>query len=199
MIDNRKAENGFDYDDKRIWERLIAENNERVCGYITKIVRNEKEAEDIRSEALTKLWGARQTIESEVHLKHAWYVTARNLAINYLKKEQGMANKLNEIARTLEKVEQQSFEIYTNVWLIHEAFGEIDKLPDKCKQVMTMFFKEGKSVAAISQEMNITADTVRNHKGYGLRKIREAFEGYPDVLDLGRFMVLLILYLIIKG
>ena len=58
-----------------------------------------------------------------------------------------------------------------------KIFAAMDKVPTQCREVFVKHFIEGKKVAEIAEEMNISVGTVKTHKVRGINLLQKSLLG----------------------
>lgn len=198
MIDFIFGESDFTADDKAIWEKLIKTKLSEVILFLRKLVHDKEVAVDLAGEALKNLWETRHNLTSEENAKAALFVYARNLAYNHYKKQASDRNKVAKLP--LSTIEGPgNFEIFTRSQLISKVFAEIDRLPPRCREVMLLMYRDGKSAEEIGGLLEIAISTVWNQKKNGIDKLKEVFKGYHEFLDLESFLGCLFIHLIVNS
>jgi len=134
--------------------------------------------EDIVQESYARLIQYQKT-GPVVNCRAFLFVTARNLALNHIRRA-GYENRsvlsgefLYENVCTEIPSPRQSLAKTEEVALLMEA---ISNLPPKCRQVFTLRKIYGLSQREIAKRMGISVNTVGNHAVMGLNKCREYFE-----------------------
>jgi RNA polymerase sigma-70 factor (ECF subfamily) len=102
-------------------------------------------------------------------LKHA--------VLNYLQSA-GLRDKhLEAFERVSAKFDNDSLDILYQKELFRQIKASSDALPVRMKEIFVMNKFENKSVSEISQELNLSEQTVRNQINLALKKIRPSIAG----------------------
>lgn len=142
-----------------------------LCGVSHAIVNDHQASQDIIQNVFIKIWESRNNLEINEPLKNYLFISAKNQSLNYLRSEKIKKGHLDEL-----KNESDTYTPYCNVEY-DELRGYISvcssKLPDKCRKVFNLSRFEGLSHTEISQQMNISVNTIKVHIGKALLLIRK--------------------------
>lgn len=137
------------------------------------IVKSEMAAEEIASDVLLMLWQRRQTLTEVKNVKHYAFVSARNSALNHLKKQSG---------KTIVSLSEINVDIQFGTSASPEAIliqGEmkagleraVAKLPTQAKLVFKLVKEEGFSYKETADILGISPKTVDAHLVNAVRKL----------------------------
>lgn len=127
-------------------------------------------AETIVGDTIFHLWEIRETLEISVSIRSYLLRAVRNRCINYLNSERErreiafsalMPDEISDDKTIL--TDSHPLGILLERELEEEIYKAIDKLPDECRRVFDKSRFEGKSYEEISQELNISINTVKYH------------------------------------
>ena len=156
--------------DKDLWFRktLIALESP-LLGYAFRIVKRMAPSEEVVQDSFLRLW-KQEYPKFENHYPKAWlYKVARNLAIDYLRKEQRveLSDELEEILSTPcinEKLLESSL-----------ILQKINDLPKSQQELLFLKFSEDLTYAEISEATGLSVSNV----GY---KLHHALESLKDII-----------------
>ena len=145
---------------------LYLENAPRLIFYASKYVDSDT-AEDLVHDIFIKIWQKKEIYSVEEGLKTYLFRSVQNACLDYLKHEVARRLKIEEIdyynqsdAAELEKERLDS------------VYREIAKLPDRCREVFTLAYVDGKKSVEIAGMLNISQRTVEAQLYKGLKIIR---------------------------
>lgn len=72
--------------------------------------------------------------------------------------------------------------------ILEKIFSEIDKLPDKCQQVVKLCFFSKLSRREVATLLNLSKNTVDSHVKYAIQKLKNVF----SEKDLALFTAILV-------
>lgn len=174
--DFEKFKNG----EHKAFERIFRHYYKPLLSFVVRHEVSKMDAEDIVIEVLHRLWTMRQDIQSVGALSSLLYTSARNQTLNLI------CDTTNR-ARILEKQEiehtydLQSLIIEEEVARILDA--AISKLSKNNQRVIRASI-EGKTLAEIAEEMNISINSVKTHKLRAIQALRNSLKQYPYIVFL---------------
>ncbi len=138
-----------------------------LYSFVYRIVGETLTAEDIVQEIFITLWVKRRNLKSGPSLRNFLYLSARNLALNYIRTQKihhaYVDNYRLEQSMDLLVVEEEKYR------LLSEA---INQLPPRTAEVIK-YSCEGISQEEIANKMGITIATVKLLKSRGIQKLKE--------------------------
>lgn len=150
------------------------------------LLRDRGPAEEVVQDVLLELWRRRESLTFETSLRAYLFQSARNRALNYLRRQRVEARGESTIAAGLPTPEAADSEVREgelNV-AIQEA---IAGLPDRCREVFELSRVRGLKYTEIATELGISVKTVEAQMGKALRVMREKLapwlpesEHFPD-------------------
>ena len=151
---------------KRYVQLVFSEINKRIVNTI--------DAEDITQEIFLILWEKRETVEIESRLYSFLYGIIQNKVLNYFRSKKISAKHLDTWDKIVEDVPTHT-PAYTDSSLLSKMelsiTEEHNRLPKKMKAVYELRYIKEKSIDYISQNLNISPNTVRNQ----LKEVRRRF------------------------
>lgn len=151
---------------------------ERYChklfSFVSKIVKDEAEAEDIVQEVFVKIWESREKLGDYKLLNSYIFTIAYNSSVSIIRRR---------------IVDKKYIEHLKNSSIIHSApetvtefeFNELNKhtqklidgLPERQKQIFLLHREKGLSYAEIAVQLGISKNTVEVHMVRALKYLRE--------------------------
>lgn len=155
---------------------LYLENAPRLIFYASKYVDGDT-AEDLVHDIFIKIWQKKEAYSVEEGLKTYLFRSVQNACLDYLKHKSVEMTYADEVARRL-KIEEihyyhQSDAAELEKERLDSVYREIAKLPDRCREVFTLAYLEGKKSAEIAGMLNISQRTVEAQLYKGLKIIRD--------------------------
>jgi RNA polymerase sigma-70 factor (ECF subfamily) len=174
---------------KRIYDRLA----KSLLYFVQNIIHSTtQDAEDIVATAFCKLCTekVRTTLQSYDHIRRWMFVIVRNQCIDFLRAQR----KNREVSQQLAYQEQQGTDTteleLLKMTLLQQLSEEIEKLPRQRKTIVRLYFFEHKTTAEIAESLQISAQTVLNHKTRALDSLRKTILR-PEWLNLGTLLLAL--------
>lgn len=137
--------------------------------YAAKITEDQSAAEDIVEESFLIIWERRLSFHHLAALKGFLYTTARNAALKWLYKNSRRLKAETEGQLLTSGIDDNTvLEKLVRAETMKMILDELDKLPPKSRQILTMLFIDGKKAKDIARELKISINTVKAHKHQSL-------------------------------
>ncbi len=148
-----------------------------LCHFAENFVASDDEAKDLVEDLFVKLWKKQQVFDNAQHAQAYLYRCARNACLNYLKHGQRLTLKHEILIADTDTIEEDYLTqmIRSEVW--GEIYRAIENLPSQCSKVITMSYIDGNSNEEIADALNLSLQTVKNHKVRGLHILKDALPG----------------------
>lgn len=140
--------------------------------FVLRILQDEFLAEEIASEAFIKLWNHRAELSTNSSIKSWLYHTARNSAIDHLRKVKRLQSSREDYTRLAQATETTILHSMIESETLARIIRNMDLLPPKCRKVFRMIYLQNKTYSEVAREMNISPDTVRKQKVRAIRLIK---------------------------
>lgn len=142
--------------------------------FANRLINDDIEAEDIVADVFYKVWERREEFESAAHLKSSLYVSCRNACLNYLRNLKRKTAIQEEYFNQLEGSEETVLYDVIETDYLEILNREIERLPDKMKEIFKLIYFDGKKSVEISLALGISVKTVRNQKAKAVELLRTA-------------------------
>lgn len=144
--------------------------------YAMGIMKDREVAEEIVSDAFMKTWDRLGEFESEENQAAFLYVVTRNACYNHKKSAEGRVI-FDRDALDVLPYQTDVFLDLVDAELLDIVYAEIDKLPEKQRDVLRLSFIEGYTTKEIGERLGMTASTVFANRSLGLKRLRETLKG----------------------
>lgn len=163
--------------DPPIFDELFRAYFPTLCHFAENFIASEDEAKDLIEDLFVKLWERRQVFENTQHAQAYLYRSVRNACLNYLKHGQRLSLKHDILIADTDTVEEDYLTqmIRSEVW--GEIYRAIENLPSQCRKVIAMSYIDGKNNEEIAVALDLSVQTVKNHKVRGLHILKDALPG----------------------
>jgi len=157
-----------------------------LFGVAKAITRNDPTAEDIVARAFLKLYECRSTIESKRHLVRWLWKTVKNASIDTLRERK----KVSQFEREFSYLQDERFmDVDRTYYLQRDELMKlvakaIETLPPRRKQVLHSYFCDNMSTQEIAVALNISKQTVLNHKTEAILDIRRYLLQNPQFTEV---------------
>lgn len=138
------------------------------------LVKDKEQAEDIVSEAFTKLWQRHDVFQTEEHIKAFLFVATRNASLNYLRHIQRKTASQSELSYLQKDKDDQ--DIITDMIegeLLRKIYPVIETLPNKCKTIFKLIYFEDASTDEVAEKLHITPRNVLNQKRRAIQLLKK--------------------------
>lgn len=164
---------------------VLYERHYRQVLYFTRRYTNETDAQDITADSFMQLWHKRDQF---VHIKAIpafLFITARNRCYDLIRHNKVKGKHESELIEMMDDHEHNNF-FFTEIRLelLKLLRKEIDKLPEKMREILLLSFSEGLKPAQIAARLNISVKTVSNQKLNAIKILKSALHQYPLELML---------------
>jgi RNA polymerase sigma-70 factor (family 1) len=175
----RGREDGIDFFFQQYYTQL--------CYFAGTLLNDDCLAQEITSDAFTKLWQSRQTLATEGSIKTWLYSTVRNASIDHLRKVKRLRVSQSGL-ESATTIEQSVLHTIIQTETIDYIIQTIGKLPPQCGRIFRLFYLHGKSYNEIAQELNLSPQTVRNQKQRAAKLLRKTILPLFFLLSLYSFL-----------
>jgi len=155
--------------------RVIYDSMVRPLTYfVENIIHSEPDAEDIVANAFYKLFHSRSGMKSFDHVKRWLYVIVRNESIDFLRLKTRQRESQSDLSYLETGIEEQIETERVRTILLQDIHKEIEKLPRQRRTILRLYFFEQKSTHEIADIMQLSPQTVLNHKTKALDALRRS-------------------------
>jgi len=177
--------------DEHAFEFIFHQYYPRICLYALQFTNDDKEAEDIAKDAFIKIWKGKKEFESIDHLKSSIYQATKHVGLNYREKNSRSIKREEIFLYDQDKVEINHLDFMIESEVFGSLYQAIQQLPTQARKIIISTYLEGKSNQEVADLMNLSVQTVKNHKLRALNLLRKQ-------LNLQTFQLLTTGYFIIK-
>lgn len=178
--------------------RLVYDQMVRPLTYfVENIIHSQVDAEDIVANAFYKLFHARANMRSFEHVKRWLYVIVRNESIDHLRAKSRQKESQYDLAYLESGIEEQAETERVRTILLQDIHKEIERLPKQRKTILRLYFFEQKNTSEIAEIMQLSPQTVLNHKTKALDALRKSglrlkwlLDGVPGFIVAAAFYLL---------
>lgn len=158
----------------------------RLVYFARRYVAGEPDIEEVVNESFVKFWMRRDRFDALTKIKSFLYTTTRNALINLLSK-----NKVTPVIAleedTLAGMAADDDPFYRREAILSDVLGalfhEIEQLPEKCREVVLLTYRDGLNTAEVAERMGISVSNVTSQRSRAMQLLRLALaERYPVAL-----------------
>ncbi|SDL15898.1 RNA polymerase sigma-70 factor, ECF subfamily [Pedobacter sp. ok626] len=143
--------------------------------FVYKRLRDEDEAKDILQELFTDVWLKREDLEIPA-LSPYLYRAVRNKMVNRMVHREVEERYMQSIANMMEHDSIMTDHLIREKELAARIEKEVNLLPKRVREVFLRSRQANKTYQEISDELNLTKQSVRTYAKIGLKILRERFK-----------------------
>ena len=167
----------FEEDAKAGMEMIFRNYHSLLCSHAVRYVSSREIAEDIVSDILFEFQSKRVYNLVTTSYRAYLFISVRNRAYDYVKKEMSRGNTVIENAMSIAGQHSEQPDSITQFDELHHLIEQtINSMPLKRKQVYVMHRFESKKSKEIAEEMNISQRTIEAHLYMAIKQIQAALK-----------------------
>ncbi len=170
--------------DKHGLELLFRHFYRPLVMYALKFLPRQEEAEDVVQEVFIKFWEWKRFDMIDNYLRSYLYQAVRNRCLNILESRAGITMKPMESLLEFSDTETPDDTEWNN--RIEEIYREIDRLPDRTREIFTAIVLNDKRYKEVAEELDISVNTVKTALSRALTTLRSH-------LSEGAYLIVLLL------
>jgi len=145
---------------------------ERLFRYVIRILPDEQDVADIVQETFIAFWEAKRGSGSVKSVKAYLFVIARNLAFQRLREQLKQIDVENRLVNYYGKADDSTLVALHTKELSDLIDAEVEKLPERMREVFTLSRKEHLSYKEIAEKLQISDQTVKKQISKALKFLR---------------------------
>jgi RNA polymerase sigma-70 factor (ECF subfamily) len=173
---------GLKSNDSRVFDYLFNEYYTQLQYFAERLVGSREEAQDIVITVFRKFWNIRDNFQTSNNIKAFFYITIRNQCLDFLRYRQ----RLNEVKKEYEShllsadEIKQSEHLIIESDLINKIYKEVQKLPNRCREIFILTYFKGLKTKEIASVLQISESAVTTQRSLAIKYLKHAFsqEGY---------------------
>jgi RNA polymerase sigma-70 factor, ECF subfamily len=163
--------------DAAAFEALFRAHYGALCGFAERYVRSAAVAEELVQDLFADLWAKRATWAPQTSARAYLFAAARNRALNLRKRESLERDWATEEAVSEVPTQHRAptaVDAMIEAAELHARLGAaLESLPERCRLVMRLRWRDQLSYAEIAEVMGISTKGVENQLSRGLKALRE--------------------------
>jgi RNA polymerase sigma-70 factor (ECF subfamily) len=173
--DEREAVVAVHHGDKRAFEGIFRAHYAALCGFARRYVGEDGTAEELVQDVFASLWAKRDAWQVTSSVRSYLFAAVRNRALNQRKRGSRDRDWLRNEATAMESfpaVPDTDDELEIED-LLRDLGAAIESLPERCRLVMRLRWRDQLSYAEIAEVMGISVKGVENQLARGLKSLRD--------------------------
>ena len=130
-------------------------------------------AEDIAGEAFVKLWQRRAGFDTSYAIRAFLYVVVRNASLSHIRQHKKVIEYHKELSYTTPAEEGNVLQRLLQTEKLNEVYTALSTLQPGCGEVVRMMYIEGKNYKEIAAELNLSINTIRNHRSRAIMLLKK--------------------------
>ncbi len=167
--------------DERSFALLFDDYYSRLCLFAHRIIHHHDAAEDLVQECFIKLWDQKDGLVINGSLSSYLYSMVRNRCINFLRDHARIHHLAEEL---VVPTENNALHAMIEAETFYELYKGIERLPQKCREVATLLFIEGRTHEETAQLLRVTESTVRTQKARAVAFLRQRLWVAKSLLNI---------------
>jgi RNA polymerase sigma-70 factor (ECF subfamily) len=98
------------------------------------------------------------------NVKAFLYITTKNACLNFIKQSERNTKQQSELTYIHSQKEDHVLSHIIRAEVLREVHAAIETLPPQCRKIVRMSFVEGLKNQEIADRLNLSINTVKNHK-----------------------------------
>jgi len=149
--------------------------NKPLLFFAQKYVKNYQIAEEIVSDVFVKVWERRECFYSLENVKAFLYIATKNRCLNQLRVT-NIYEHIEELTNYEDLIfeDAEAFTKIVRTEVIKAIFEEVERLPEKQREVLNKMFLEDKTIEEICKELNMAPQAVYTNKSRALAILRQS-------------------------
>lgn len=157
--------------DKNAFDKMFFMYYPKVQNYLSHFISSKEQAEDMAQDFFIKLWHNRHTLESIKNPDGYFFISSKNMALNYMKKVRHVNVDIEECLEIPSEIaadkEYEAFETGLLVKLI------ADSMPSERRRIFYMSRYDCLTNSEIAAKLGISKKTVENQINRALKDLKK--------------------------
>lgn len=156
---------------------VFSKYNRSLLYFVMQYVKREEVAEEIVSDVFIKVWKLREQFKTIDNLRAFLYISAKNASLNYLRTSYVKLEVIPiEECQELQFEEPDTLSKIIRTELMASIYADIEKLPDKQREVFLLTYIEDLDASEISERLGISVTAVYANRSRATATLRERFQ-----------------------
>jgi RNA polymerase sigma-70 factor (ECF subfamily) len=166
--------------DQKSCNMLFEKYYNNLCNFTFTFFNDAVCAEEVVADVFVKLWEKRTEIDIRTDFKSFLYRSARNAAIDAIRKD------IRE--KKISKMPNAKLELSPETLMIRKEIQKhfnqmLERLPKQAGLVFRLVKVDGLKYKEVAYTLNISVKTVENHMGKALRLMRDMYDEKPSIFE----------------
>jgi len=160
--------------EERAYDRLFREYYAPLCFFAFRMLHDENLAEDIVQECFINLWNRRKGLNHIQSIRSYLYTAVRYRCVDHYRSGRPDMDALpDELTQADPASDAEAMMIMTET--VKNLYEQLEQLPARMREVIKLYYLEGKTYKEIGGILQTDPETVRNQRFKALKFIRKIF------------------------
>ena len=164
---------GIKQNDYASYNQLFKRYYSRLCTFTTALTQSSSASEDVIQELFIRLWTHRRKLVINENISGYLYRASKNAALNYIRTENNRKKTLQNMPVSEWVSDESVIEQIEFSAALHHC---ISQLPDRSREVFMKSRFEGLKQKEISDQLGISAQTIKNQIWKSLQYLKSCLE-----------------------
>lgn len=162
-------------DDRTAYKELFILLHARLKQFAYSILKSGEEAEELVSDVFIKIWLRRNQLHAIESPLLYFYTTAKNLALNRLKKQNRLKTiNTDEWLVQLSSVYFDPEKLLMTTEMISQLKTAIDELPPRCRIIFKLIKEDGLKYREVAELLHLSVKTVEAQMAIAIRRLTKS-------------------------
>ncbi len=176
-IEKENSYSNFSHDSNSEFESIFNLYYSGLIVYANRFTGQTEASQDIVHDVFITLWEKRDSLRMN-SAKAYLFSSVRNRCLNHIEQLKIRNEYQEQILQKGDITGQLTWEYYVEAELQEHIEKAIRQLPPQCQKIFIMNRFDGKSIAEIAGELNISPRTAEKHIEVALKKLRQELVDY---------------------
>ncbi|MCR9011891.1 MULTISPECIES: RNA polymerase sigma factor [Gabonibacter] len=144
--------------------------------YVLRYIDSFQDAEDLVQDVFISFWENKKGTRFVGSVRGYLFGSVKKAALKFLERSgrfifEEIENHLNSLPERLENLSEEEIRLRQ-----HRLQKEIDRLPEKCREVFVSIVLEDMSYKEVAQKLSVSMNTVKTHYSRALKQLREELD-----------------------
>ncbi|MCY4778419.1 sigma-70 family RNA polymerase sigma factor [Sphingobacterium sp. UT-1RO-CII-1] len=151
--------------------------NRPLLYFVMQYVKREEVAEEIVADIFIKVWQLRDNFNNTDNLRSFIYISAKNASLNYLRSSYVKQETVPvDLCEELLYEDEDVLKKIVRTELIARIYADIDKLPQKQREVFVLTYIEDLDAIEISERLGMTLNAVYANRSRAISELKNRFQ-----------------------
>ncbi len=164
------------HEDEAAYRELFAMCFPALMRFAYTFIRSRELSEEIAADVMISVWNRRESLGRIDDFRLYLYVSTRNTALNYLKKQKREnAFSLDESAVWMKADDATPEQLFITAELFKRIQGAIQDLPPQCRLIYKLIKEDGLKYREVSELLQLSVKTIETQMGIATKRLYKLF------------------------